>query len=446
MLELSTKILFLYLPFQIALNPAEGFDLASVRIIIPLLFLVWLIDSLKNKKIILPNNLTFLLLISFLFLASFSLFFAPNYTWGIRKLLFLFSIFPLFFVINGIFPLSSQKTLSLLKFTVWGAFLAAFVGIIQFLLQLVIPLNILYSTWAKIVVPFLGNSFSQAVLTNPSWLVNASGHTLLRATAFFPDPHMFSYYLNICALISLGIFFGRAKKQMSSGDPIHTWWLDRYAYLIFFFILILASFITFSRGGYLGLIAGLLFFGFFTFKSKLKYFFGNPKRIVLLIMIFITLLLTILIPNPISNRLLSSFNLSEGSNTGRILTWRQSLEVIKNNPLLGVGLGNYSLSIKPSADYREPIYSHNTFLDIAAETGILNVFIWLFIFLFAIINSTANFIKNNNFIQLGLASALISFSTHSLFETAIFSVHILPLIILILSLSYDNNLKDHTSK
>lgn len=432
MLELITKLFFLYLPFQIALNPTEGFDLASIRIIIPLFFLAWLIDSLKNKKLILPNNLTFLLLISFLFLVSFSLFFATNYTWGLRKLLFIFSIFPLFFVIQNIFPLDSQKTLSLLKFTVLGGILAAFVGIIQFLLQFIIPLNSLYSAWAKMVVPFLGNSFSEAVLTNPSWLVNAGGHTLLRATAFFPDPHMLAFYLNITSLISLGIYFYQKENKISNNY-----------YLITFLILSLCSFLTFSRGGYLGLIAGLLFFGFFSFKSKLKYFFSNTKRMLLLIFILITFGLIFAVPNPFTSRLTSSFNLSEGSNTGRIQTWKQSLEVIKNNPILGVGLGNYSLSIKPSADYREPIYSHNTFLDIAAETGILNSLIWLILFLFAIINFTHNFIKNNNFIQLGLAAALISFSIHSMFETAIFSVHVLPLIILILSLQKNNVTSRH---
>ncbi|MFA6183879.1 MAG: O-antigen ligase family protein [Parcubacteria group bacterium] len=435
MLEFLLKLFFLYLPFQVALNPAEGFDLASVRIIIPLLFLAWLIDSLKNKEIIIPKGLTFFLLISFLFLACFSLFFANNPIWGLRKLLFLLSIFPLFFIIYGISSSYPSKILSLLKYTVWGAFLTASIGIIQFLLQFLVPLDILYSTWAKMVVPFLGNSFSEAVLTNPSWLVNIGGYTLLRATAFFPDPHMFSFYLNICALISLGIFFSHTKNQTSSNILTPNRGLGRHIYLIFFFILILASFLTFSRGGYLGLIAGLLFFGFFTLKFKIKYFFSNANRVFLLIFILITFGLILAIPNPIINRLFSSFNLSEGSNVGRIQTWEQSLKVIQDNPIFGTGLGNYSLSIKPSADYREPIYSHNTLLDIVAETGILNALIWLLLFLFAIINFTRDFIKKNDFIQLGLASALISFSIHSLFETAVFSVHILPLIILILSLN-----------
>ncbi len=117
---------------------------------------------------------------------------------------------------------------------------------------------------------------------------------------------------------------------------------------------------------------------------------------------------------------------------GRIETWKQSIDVIINNPL-GAGLGNYPLEIKPSADYREPIYSHNLYLDIAAETGIINalLFIWL------ITASILGFIKlgkNNKFCLAG-AISLVIFFIHSIFETPLFSVHNLPLLLIIIALS-----------
>ena len=47
-------LLFLaaYLPFQIALNLSEGIDLASVRVLVLLAFLLWLAEGLRNKKLI----------------------------------------------------------------------------------------------------------------------------------------------------------------------------------------------------------------------------------------------------------------------------------------------------------------------------------------------------------------------------------------------------------
>jgi len=426
MIDLAVKIFFLYLPFQIALNPVSGVDLASARIFSLLIFVVWLIDSLKKKKLNLPANLTFLLLVSFVFICALSCFFAANPGWGIRKLIFILSFFPIFWVISDRF-VSNQKILALLNFLLWGALAAALVGILQFALQFIFPLDQIYSAWAIIIQPFLGESFSQAVLTNPSWLVNVGGKTLLRATAFFPDPHMLAFYLNMTGLIALGIYFYFKNKNQ-----------DKKKYLLIFFILLFASLLTFSRGGYLGIISGLIFFALFYFKNQLKNILSNSSSLLIIFTIFIGIFIFFAVPNNFSHRLQSSFNPFEGSNAGRLQTWNQSLAVVKNNLVIGTGLGNYPLAVKPSANYREPIYSHNTILDIAAETGILNALIWISIFIAAIISALQKYSQQNNFVFLGLASALIAFFTHSLFETPLFSIHVFPLLLLVLALSSQN--------
>jgi O-antigen ligase len=117
---------------------------------------------------------------------------------------------------------------------------------------------------------------------------------------------------------------------------------------------------------------------------------------------------------------------------GRIEMWKEAVGIIKNNPL-GVGLGNYALEIKATADYREPFYAHNLYLDIAAETGMLNVIIWIALIIF----SVKSFIKKakDNIVWLGGAVSLIIFSAHSLFETALFSVQVLPFLLIIIALS-----------
>lgn len=430
MLEKLLLLFFLYLPFQIALNPSAGVDLALVRVIIPLIFLLWLLQGLKNKKIIITHSLITVLVISFLFLNIFSLFFAENIAWGIRKLFFFLSIFPLYFVTSDLTLRKRIGFLKVLKFLVLGAALSAIIGLLQFTAQFFFGVDKIYSFWSKIIIPFLGNSFSKAVLENPSWLVNINGHTFLRATAFFPDPHMFAFYLGISAPIALSLFLLEYKTSKWFG--------------FLFLIILLTDFLTFSRGGYLGLLTGLLFFAIFFLKQK-KLFSINSKKIIpskktslkKLLLFKLSLLFIILffvIPNPATQRLFSSFNLNEGSNIDRLETWRQSLNIIKNHPSFGTGLGNYALMIKPSADYREPIYSHNTYLDIASETGIINTIVWSLILIVSILKTTRNFQRNNNILYLGIASGLIVFSVHSIFETAIFSIHILPLIILLISL------------
>jgi O-antigen ligase len=400
----------LYLPFQIALNPSEGFDVASIRVIIIVLFLIWLADGLKKKKIIFQKNIQTLLIISFLFLSVFSLFFSINSEWSLRKILFFLSIFPIYFVAASILD-NKEKILKTAKYLVLGGSLAALLGIAQFFGQFIFGLKAVYSFWADyLAAPFLGQTFSQAVLQNPSWLVNISGETYFRATATFPDPHMLAFFLGLLIPLALALLVASPKKIWFS---------------ISLGLLLLADILTFSRGGYLGLGAALIIIPIFFWKEIGK----NYKK-----MIFgglVGLFLFLVIPNPFSGRFISIFNLKEGSNLGRMETWKQARVVIKENPVFGVGIGNYPLEIKPTATYREPIYAHNTYLDIAVDSGIVNALIWVGILFFSIVK----FFKRakEQPIFWGASLSLIIFSVHSLVETAIFSPVVLTLFLIILS-------------
>ena len=66
---------------------------------------------------------------------------------------------------------------------------------------------------------------------------------------------------------------------------------------------------------------------------------------------------------------------SEQSVTERFLMWQSALNMIKDNPLLGVGFGNYAEQyqnkyILPEAKEREQKHSHNVYLQFQAETGL----------------------------------------------------------------------------
>jgi O-antigen ligase len=195
--------------------------------------------------------------------------------------------------------------------------------------------------------------------------------------------------------------------------------------------ILLCNALTFSRGGYLGVIIGL-FFCIIIFWKKIS------KRYKIIMLIGTALVsLALLIPNPVSIRYYSIFNLHEGSNKGRIETWEKAAEVIENNPWLGVGIGNYPLAIKPAASYRDPIYAHNSYLDVAAETGILNALIWIGI----LISACINFLRKarNNLIYLAGAVSVVIFSVHSLVETPIYSPVVLSAFLIIISGSHMEN-------
>lgn len=403
----SLLVFFSYfLPFQFAVNPFEGVDLAIVRIIIPLVFMIWLISGLTRKELVISAKIPLFFLLSYIAFATFSIVFSQNVSWSIRKLLFIFSIYPLFLF----FPSVIRKKASadkILTGLVAGAFIISLIGLFQFISQFVFSPTAVLSFFQKFSPFFLGNTFSDMVSLYPSLFVNIAGNNYLRLFAIFPDPHMLSYYLGMILPWTLYL---SSKKQ---GLSIHH---------LTFAIILLADLLTFSRGGYLGLFAALLV----VFLMNMKKFTVNKINIFFLSL----LVFFIMLFSPVRERFISIFDFTEGSNAKRIVIWKESLEIIKNNPW-GVGLGNYSLAVKPDADYREPIYAHNMYLDIATETGIISLLFWL---AFAV-SIILNYLKNKTFKQPAIACLSI-FLAQSLVENPLFSVHVLTLFLIICAISF----------
>jgi O-antigen ligase len=72
------------------------------------------------------------------------------------------------------------------------------------------------------------------------------------------------------------------------------------------------------------------------------------------------------------------------SSDGRILIWKSALEVIKKNPVTGVGIGDVRdelMEIYENVGDEDIIKSrynaHNQFLEIAVEGGLISLFIFL---------------------------------------------------------------------
>ena len=67
--------------------------------------------------------------------------------------------------------------------------------------------------------------------------------------------------------------------------------------------------------------------------------------------------------------------LTEGTLTGRTLIWREGVRIFQSSPLVGVGLGA-ARPLYVDAIGRE-VVAHNTFLQIATETGAIGVLLFL---------------------------------------------------------------------
>lgn len=414
-----TVALYFFLPFQFALSPFVDIDLAIIRVYILILLFLFLAISFYKKNVFIPRGWIASFVTLFFMWIFFSLFFSPVFYWTVRKIIFFVSLFPLFYILTAVLELHKKNLFFILRFTVLGALFISTVGIFQFFAQFFFSLNTVLSIWSHLTPFFLGKTFSESIVSHNSWLVHVGSHDLMRSVAFFPDPHIFSFYLGIIAPLALGIFF-KSKK---------------FFWLYSFIIIIIADLLTFSRGGYIGLFAGFiagLVLLWPHISIRIRHF-----SILLIVSIFFFAAIP---SNPITERFLSSFSHHDTSSTHRIELWTQALEEISKKPLLGTGLGAYSYTVNPTADYRSPFYAHNLFLDVCVELGVIGLF-----FFVGILFSTLYFLyrKRSSKITIFAIISLVVFTFHSLFDTALFSVHIVLLILLIFAIGsrYENDEK-----
>ncbi len=428
-LELALVLLIFYLPFQVALNLSAGFDIASGRVLILFLFAIWLLRSLKDKALRIDFSLETLLLSSFLFFSVFSLLQSFEMDRAMRKMLVFLSVFPLYFILTS-FSGRKDFMMKIVKALLAGGLVVGVFGVLQFLAQFISGINLIFDFFAKIIAPvFYGKTFAAEVVANPSWLVNVGGTTLLRSFAIFSDPHIFSFYLGLLVPLASALI-------MLPGDALRGYGMLSKKSFIYptFLFLVLSGLFTFSRGGYLGMAAaGLVLFVLFR-----RHFSGKQKKILTALaaagIIFVSF-----VSGSIAARFLSSFDLTEGSNVERIKNWRQGAEILSDNLLTGVGIGNYSFYLDPTTPYRTPIYAHNLYLDLGAELGVFALLTWLFLVAVTIyellIASRRTSDKALSCLALGLVGSWVWYSVHSFFDTSIYAPNILAMLLVILSLS-----------
>ncbi|MFW5884964.1 MAG: O-antigen ligase family protein [Patescibacteria group bacterium] len=392
------------LPFVFALNPADKIDLAVIRILIPALFLWWLAASLLNKNLLIDTRFRFWALASLLFLSLISLNWAEEKEWAVRKILFLGSVFPLYFLSFSYFRKKTGNFDRFCKFLSLSAFATALLGIIQFFSQFIFSIDSVLSFHHRLTPFFLGNNFAEQVKEYNSWAVNLGGETFLRAFGTFPDPHLFAIFLNLSLPF---VFYNYLKTKQKK-------------YLAISLLIFLAVLLSFSRAGYLALFV-LIGAGVFLLNIFKKSF---PAFLVFLVVILISL-------NFFGPRLLSSFNLQEGSVSGRIEMLSKSWQVFADRPLTGAGIGNLPGEIDSQTDYRDPVYAHNLFLDFASELGILGLFL-LGLFVLAPLKKflQAEVDLKTKIVMLAVLALLV----HSMFETPFYSVRVFPLILTIISI------------
>lgn len=174
-------------------------------------------------------------------------------------------------------------------------------------------------------------------------------------------------------------------------------WL-KYVGLLGLFFGILATFFMSSRAFYLGVIFISLLLIVYTLIIKKRQKNAWKNLAIYFCIVISTFLIFSVVENyfypqsgkdsfGFTSRLSTVTDKDSQSNNLRLTAWGQSLTMIKKDPLLGVGLGNWKLRVLEYENKYSPTYTymyknHNDFLEITAESGVLAGISFILIFIF----------------------------------------------------------------
>ena len=192
-------------------------------------------------------------------------------------------------------------------------------------------------------------------------------------------------------------------------------------------------FLTYSRGGWIGFILGALLV-LFLHLSKVNLAKKIYIVIVYLLILGVATTLMFSTSNPIKDRLTED---DRGSAYSRIPLMVVAVDMIKANPVIGIGLNNYT-EVHQEYDYGidkitqyYPVPVHNVFLQLAAEIGIpgLICFFW---FIAAIFIRGIKYVRRegglSTIVIIGIMGGMVGFLFDGLVEnTSLGSYNMFPL-------------------
>ncbi|GAB1538672.1 IctB family putative bicarbonate transporter [Scytonema sp. NUACC21] len=200
-----------------------------------------------------------------------------------------------------------------------------------------------------------------------------------RVYSYLGNPNLLAgYLLPAVALSAVAIFAWRS-------------WLTKALALTMFVVNGACLVLTFSRGGWIGLVVStltLLGLLYFWLSTRMPPFWRKWSLWILLGSLTGALLLAIVFVEPVRERFFSIFaDRNDSSNNFRKNVWTAVFKMIEDYPLTGIGPGHNAFN-KIYPLYQLPRYSalsaYSIFLEIAVETGFIGLasFLWLLVVIF----------------------------------------------------------------
>jgi putative inorganic carbon (HCO3(-)) transporter len=242
-----------------------------------------------------------------------------------------------------------------------------------------------------------------------------------RVQSSFGNPNSFAGWLTLtvpfiitaaCFKTETALFF--VKKGGRSGAVLN----------IFFWALaalaVTCLMLTYTRGAWIAVMGSLIFLGVIRSKKFLT--------IVLVIFLSLAFIVPSVMPDKMKGRMLAMIGQAE-LKVRRADVWREAAGIIEDFPLFGTGLNTYA-RVGPHYKSFESggYYPHNSYLHMAADSGLLGLgaFLWIIFTLFktSLTNMKKIDDKFYNTLLAGLLAGLFGFLIHSFVDTNIYTLQL----------------------
>lgn len=344
---------------------------ALIESIFGVLFMFFLLKKISRPDFKFMKSYIYLLLFSFLFFSCLSLFNSGPFIKVSLRAFFLkwMECLAIFTIVNDTISNNQKRIRNCGVALVTVSLIICFDAVIQ---------------------KFTGNDFFRYRPTIPL----APGKSVAGLTASFDHYNSFGSYL----VFSLPFFIAAtiaAKKLVT-----------KISLAAAVFLMLVCLVLSFSRGAWLG------------FLSSAVLLFILARRKIYLFLVILTFVLAVAILSP------GAKDKDMLSNTGRLPVWQGTLQMIKNHPILGIGVGTYMSNYHTYFKNTPAPYAHNSYLQIWAESGIFSLISFL-CFLFLLMHKgVMAFKKYQNTLVLGLTCGIFGFLIHSFVDVDFYSLQL----------------------
>jgi hypothetical protein len=420
-ITVQSENIFLYcffatLPFigiGIPIGREFGIQLSYLFAMVLIVMMGLLIVFTHKKNSLIPNNDVNIVLLIFYFVCVASIFmsaylpfeeFRGELPWlkSIKRLIGLTAMILIYFAIIT-FVNTEERFYKCINIYIVSAIFVSILGIYQFL-SIYFNLNLPFER-LPIINPSLGGGLSAVGF----W------EGFPRVSSTLIEPAYFGNYLvTVIPILLAGLIYKQSYFTKS-----------KVSYIFLVFIFFIALIITFSRAPYIGIVIGALIllvvplrYNFLLAFSKfIKFMFAAGAGLLFLSFVIGKNIFSIILRRYFSIQIF--YDLSTHERATMIIT---QLNIFKEFPILGVGLGNFGFyysNFKPSWGYavaesgRSFLPTQNIYGEIIAETGILGILSFCLILLLVVIIGLKTFkYSKSSFYKatsLGLVSGFVGY-------------------------------------